>query len=92
MEPLRRLMMAILVDAIGCYQRNIEAVTLRRRREFREAHNWLFKDRNDGVFSFDTVCHVIDVDPDLLRQRLMQFHYARVVGVGRERMIRRRCA
>jgi len=46
-------MMAILIDAIGCYQSNVEAMTLRKRREFREAQNWMFKDGNDDVFSFD---------------------------------------
>jgi hypothetical protein len=79
MEPLKHLMMAILVDAIRCYRRNIAARTLPKRREFREAQNWLFKDRNDGPFSFDTVCYVLGTDPDLLRQRLSH-QYAR----GRE--------
>jgi hypothetical protein len=35
-EPLRRLMMAILADAIQCYQRNGDAASLPERREFRE--------------------------------------------------------
>lgn len=92
LEPQKRLMMAILVDAIRCYQRNFAAVTLRKRREFREAQNWLFKDRNDGPFAFDTVCYVLETDPDLLRQRLIRLQYARVASAGRGRMIRRRCA
>ena len=50
-------MMEILVDAIGRYQRNVEAMTLRKRDEFGEAENWMFKDRNDDVLSFDTVCY-----------------------------------
>jgi len=52
-EPVKRLMMAVLVDAIRCYQRNFATVTLRKRREFMEVQDWLFKDRNDGLFSFD---------------------------------------
>lgn len=88
LEPLKRLMMAILVDAIRCYHRNFEAVTPHKRREFREAQDWLFKDRNDGPFAFDTVCYVLDTNPDFLRRRLIQLQYARVATVGRERMIR----
>jgi hypothetical protein len=64
-------MMPILVDAIGCYQSNVEAMTLRKRREFREAQNWMFNG-NDDVFSLDAVCYVLDNDPDLLRRRLIQ--------------------
>ena len=88
LEPVKRLMMAILVDAIRCYQRNFEAVTLRKRREFREAQDWLFKDRNDGPFAFDTVCYVLDTNPDFLRRRLIQLQYAHVATVARGRMIR----
>jgi len=89
-EPVKRLMMAILGDAIRCYQRNLAAVTLRKRREFREAQDWLFKDRDDGLFSFDTVCYVLETDPDLLRQRLIQFQNARGATVRRESTIGRR--
>jgi|SRR5277367_1543837 len=35
-EPLKRLKMAVLVAAIRCYRRNLDAVKLRKRREFRE--------------------------------------------------------
>jgi hypothetical protein len=85
MEPLKNLMMAILVDAIRCYQRNIEAMTLCKRSEFREAQNWLFKDRNDGPFSFDTVCYLLGTDPGVLRRRLIQFQYARRRECGAKR-------
>jgi hypothetical protein len=77
------MMTAILVDAIRSYQKNAEAVRIRRRREFREAQDWLFKDRDDGPFSFETVCYVLDTDPDFLRRRIIQFQYARVARVGR---------
>jgi hypothetical protein len=82
LEPLKRLMMAILLEALRSYQRNFEAATLRKRREFREAQNWVFTDGNDGIFSFETVCSVLDTDPDLLRQRLLRFQCGRVVSVG----------
>ena len=90
-EPWRRLMMAVLIDAIRSYQRNFDAVTLRKRREFREAQYWLFKDRNDGPFSFDTVSYALDTDPELLRLRLIQFQHSRAAAsVRRARVIHRR--
>jgi hypothetical protein len=90
MEPLKNLMTAVLADAIRCYQRNFQAVTLHKKCEFEEARNWLFKDRNDGPFSFDTVCYVLETDPDLLRRQLIQFRYAPNRECGRGRMTRLR--
>jgi hypothetical protein len=89
LEPMKRLMTAILVDAIGCYRRNLKAVTAGKRREFREAKSWLFEDRSDGPFSFDTVCYVLETDPHLLRRSLIQFEYTRVARVGGGGLIRR---
>jgi hypothetical protein len=66
--------MMILVDAIGCCQSNVEAMTLLKRREFREAQNWMFNG-NDDVFSLDAGCYVLDTDTDLLRRRLIQIQW-----------------
>ena len=88
-EPLKRLMTAILVDAIGCYRRNRMAVTASKRREFREAKSWLFEDRSDGPFSFEMVCYVLETDPQSLRRSLRQFEYTRVARVGGGGLIRR---
>jgi hypothetical protein len=82
-QSLKRLMMAILADAIHCYQRNVDAVTLPKRREFREARDWLFNQRDNGPFSFDTVCYVLATDPGLLRKRLIQLQHARAASAGR---------
>ncbi len=47
LEPVKRLMMAILIDAIGCYQRNLNPMAGRKRREFKEAESWLFERKKE---------------------------------------------
>ena len=71
LERLKRLMIAILVDAIRCYFKKFASVKPRKRREFRQTRNWLFKERNDD-FSSDSVCCIL-TDHEFLRWRLTQF-------------------
>jgi hypothetical protein len=66
-------MMAILAEAVRCYQKNVDAASLSKRREFREAQEWLFKENDDGPFSFDSVCYILGTDPGLLRKRLIHW-------------------
>jgi len=70
LEPLRRLMAAILEDALRCFQRNINARGIRLRREFLEAKEWFFGSGAEGPFAFENVCSVLDLDPKQLRRNL----------------------
>jgi hypothetical protein len=90
-EPLKRLMMAVLADAIRCFQRGVRAKTLSKRREFRDANDWLFAANNDGPFSFETVCYVLGTDFGLFRKRLIQSQHARAARVERAQTPRNRC-
>jgi hypothetical protein len=72
-EPIRRLMAGILVDAVRCYQRNFDARHLNRRQEFREAQLWIFDDKGDGPFSFRFVCDALEIDPRGLRDWLVRW-------------------
>jgi hypothetical protein len=73
MEAVKRLMCAILEDALRCFERNLNASTVVRRREFREAKNWLFsKNKGEGLFAFESVCDTLGVDPNRLRCAISQ--------------------
>ena len=78
-EPLRRLMSAVLEDAINCFQRNAAAPGngLRRRREYIEARQWLFGKEGSGPFSFENVCSVLGIHPGNLRRKLSQLAQGR---------------
>ena len=70
----RRLLMAILADALDCYQKNIKARHTRGRRLYREAERWLLSDDVIWVFSFRNVCAVLGIDPAALRRRARLWH------------------
>jgi hypothetical protein len=72
-EPWHRLMLAILVDAVRCYQRSFHSRTPRGRRDFREAREWIFSNADSGPFACQAVCHALGVDTDYLRARLREW-------------------
>ena len=88
-EPLRRLMFAVLIDAVRCYQSNLNAGALARQRLFREARLWLFSKDGDMPFSFDSVCTTLEVDPYLLRRWLLDWRAKLVSGDKPRGLIRR---
>jgi hypothetical protein len=62
-----RLMLAVLEDAINCYQDNIFAVNKKRIQLFKEAHEWFMNDDASWVFSFVSICSILNLEPDYFR-------------------------
>jgi hypothetical protein len=72
-EPLRRLMVAILVDAIRCFQNKSKVRRPAGRQEFAEIRSWIFCDDGNGCFSFRAVCDALEIDPKAIRKRLTEW-------------------
>jgi hypothetical protein len=98
-ENERRLLAAVLEDAIRCYLTNCGGKTKTQLDRFWEVQAW-FNDhrparRPYGLFSFEAICEALDIEPGLLRQRLSSIPAARVRGRShrypgpRPRVIRR---
>jgi hypothetical protein len=79
-EGINCLMCAILVDAVRCFQTNLEARHLARQQQFREAHLWIFSDEGDGPFSFKEVCSALELDPRGVRRWLLRWQERRRAG------------
>jgi hypothetical protein len=73
-SPYYRLLLAVLEDAIRCFQRNFDARTGRRRILFREAKEWLFGMDGTGFMSCPMVCESLGIEPVFLRRRLREWH------------------
>ena len=73
LEPEKRLMLAILEDAIQCFQNNLPAQTVIKKRLFDEAEEWIFKRGEDWIFSFDHVCEALGFTPEYVRQGLVRW-------------------
>jgi hypothetical protein len=71
--PERRLVAAVLRDAIDCYLRDCFTKNRHRKRSFREAEEWFFRSDDFGVFSLENVCGILNIDPGYIRRSLLQY-------------------
>jgi len=78
----RRLMAAILEDAVLVYQRHPRPALPRQQRLFCEAVEWLTNDDRTWAFSFMRICEALELDPSYLRRGL---GLDAVVGVPAQR-------
>jgi len=72
-EPERRLMLAVLEDAINCFQANLMAQGKRGKKLFNEAEDWIMEQDNDWMFSFVSICEILRLNPEYVRQGLLQW-------------------
>jgi len=71
-NPERKLMFAILVDAIRTYQKFADSKSLCGKALFREVEAWFWNEDSDRVFSFINMCEVFGLNPAFFRWRLRQ--------------------
>jgi len=67
----RRLMVAILEDAVDCFQKYLGATDGRSRHLGAEAEKWFLADDESWPFSFVNVCYALDLHPGFLRRGLL---------------------
>lgn len=76
----RRLMAAILADALDCYQKHMFTSNVRRRRLFREAERWILSE-DHWVFSFRNICDTLRIDADAVRQQARVWRRHQLRGI-----------
>jgi hypothetical protein len=67
LQPEKRLLLAILEDAVAALQRGAVTTTRSAATAAAEARQWVLDDRTDWPCSFVNVCHVLGLDPAYLR-------------------------
>jgi hypothetical protein len=73
-DPERRLMAAILEDAVWCLAKDSRGRGRRHRKSFEEAKSWIETEaEDDWVFSFANVCESLGLDPSYLRGGLIRW-------------------
>jgi hypothetical protein len=72
LTPERRLLAAILRDAIDCYMRYCLAKSRREKKMQQETEEWFFGD-GEGVFSFENVCEILKLSPGYIRRGLLRY-------------------
>jgi len=72
-EPEKRLMVAMLEDAVNCFQVYVTARSGRGKKLFNEAEEWIMMKRDDWIFSFVSVCEMLGFNPEYVRQGLRRW-------------------
>ena len=73
LEPEQRLVLAILEDAVACFQQYIHYRGGIEESLFREAEAWLLEGSSPWVFSFENICDFLGFSPKYLRQGLQRW-------------------
>jgi hypothetical protein len=73
LQPERRLMLAVLEDAIMCFQRYINAKGGKEKKLHQDAVSWIFDHSDNRAFSFENICDVCGLDPNYLRMGLLNW-------------------
>lgn len=80
----RRLMVAILADALECFQKHFWATDSRGRQLCADAERWLLSDDTTWLFSFVNICHTLGIHPLFLRRGLAQWKAQQLAPHGSE--------
>jgi hypothetical protein len=63
----KRLMLAVLQDALDCYQKYVFSKESHGRQLFLDAEAWITSDDRDWYFSYENICETLEINPDYLR-------------------------
>lgn len=75
-QPEKRLMLAILEDAVTTFQRHVHSDTRRSRRLVEDVEAWMAGEQSEDSFSFEGVCAALDIEPEYVRQGLARWKVA----------------
>lgn len=69
--PLRRLMLAVLGDALDCLRVGVSSEpSVAQRKAADEAAEWVRDTAHENLFSFNNVCETLGIHPAALRESL----------------------
>jgi hypothetical protein len=77
-EGEKRLMAAVLADAVDCYMKQAFSADARGRQTFRDAEAWIFQDEQGPLlFSFTNICDMLGLEPEYIRRGLRTWRNTR---------------
>jgi hypothetical protein len=72
-----RLLLAVLQDAVECFQEHVVAQSIREKKLFQEAEDWILEKNSDWPFSFENICETLQLNPDYIRRGLLVWKEAK---------------
>ena len=73
-------MLAVLEDAIVCFQDNLNTTCKRKQTLHFDAEQWILDKDKSYLFSFENVCEALNFDPAYLREGLISWKAANLAG------------
>ena len=70
-EPEKYLMLAVLKDALLDYQNNLA----RQNGRFKSARAWFFNESSNQLFSFETICLILNLSASFIRKELSAWQF-----------------
>jgi hypothetical protein len=62
-EGEERLMLAVLENAVECFQKYVPARKPSRKQLFQEAEDWFLDKEGEALYSFENVCETLGLHP-----------------------------
>ena len=87
-EPERRLVIAVLQDAVDCFQKHLQARDRKARQLFLDAEEWICSDDRSWPFSFENVCDLLQINSEYLRRGLMAWRDRQPAERSRGKVVR----
>jgi hypothetical protein len=78
----KRLMLAVLEDALDCYQKYAASHDGHGQQLFQEALAWILSTDRGWFFSYENICETLEINPEYLRRGLENWRI-RLLAVSR---------
>jgi hypothetical protein len=72
-----RLMLAVLQDAVECFQDYVLAQYVWEKKLFQEAEDWILDKDTGWSFSFENICENLQLNPEYIRRGLLVWKEAK---------------
>ena len=72
-DPEKKLMLAVLEDAVACFRNGLHARDHRRRELFKDSEAWIREENGDWLFSFEHICDILGLDARSIRNELLKW-------------------
>ena len=82
LDPERVLLLAVLRDAVSCYQDHVGARKGPKRSLHLEAEEWILDRGRSNLFAFEVLCETLGYDPEYMRAGLCRWKEAALERSG----------
>ena len=89
-EGEKRLMAAVMADAVDVYQKMAFSTEARGQQLFHDAEEWIFGEGGPrSFFSFENICDVLSLEPEYIRHGLLEWRRRRTATIRPKDAFRR---